>query len=515
METTAAAKKEAFPVKQLSILLAVRLVEPLAVNSIVPYLFPMVKFLAPALSDIEATKRVTLLFSVYAFAQFGTNIAWGRLSDRVGRRPTMLFGLVGVFVGTLGFGLSTSIPALFVFRLVAGLLSGNVVITRAIIGDIVRDRQNKARAFAWNQTAYQIGQVIGPIIGGYLVEPCTQVPALCRGGRFAWLASHPYALPNLVIAVMIATSFFTAFFFLNETLPQNVLKPSAPTSEQSPLLRPDSDSALETWKTAGPSHSKLSVLLSPQVRHIVVSYACLALHSFCFDQVFPVFLSTGPNPSSSLPFGLRGGLGYNAPLVANLIAASGILSIFFMVVLFTPVDKHYGTLLCMRASMVLFPLVYVFLPYLVVLPEAPHWVRLAGVSAVIAMKTLAAVFAFNGNAVLLTVAAPWPGSLGLVNGVAQTAAAGARAIGPAILGVVIGWGDSMGSDALGWWFLALVAMGGAVQAFWRRRRRGLGGGMKPGPVEIKMHDTAHLLVPGKVAIAPIIVVDPGNLELSH
>lgn len=123
--------------------MAVRLVEPLAVNSIVPYLFPMVRFLSPELSDVEATKRVTLLYSVYAFAQFGTNILWGRLSDRIGRRPTILFGLVGVFIGTFGFALSTSVSALFVFRLAAGLLSGNVVITRAIIGDMIRDRENK------------------------------------------------------------------------------------------------------------------------------------------------------------------------------------------------------------------------------------------------------------------------------------------------------------------------------------------------------------------------------------
>lgn len=223
---------------------------------------------------------------------------------------------------------------------------------------------------------------------------------------------------------------------------------------------------METGKTTASSHPKLSVLLSPQVRHIVISYACLAMHSFCFDQVFPVFLSTGPDTRSTLPFALRGGLGYTSPVVANVISASGLLSITFMVLLFSPVDKYFGTLLCLRWSLLLFPLVYLLLPYLVILPEAPVWVRLAGVATILAIKTLVAVFAFNDNAVLLTVAAPSPGSLGLVNGIAQTAAAGARAAGPAIMGIVIGWGDRLGSNALGWWFLAVVAAAGAVQAFW-------------------------------------------------
>lgn len=215
------------------------------------------------------------------------------------------------------------------------------------------------------------------------------------------------------------------------------------------------------------SSSSSPTLLTNQVCHVIASYACMALHTFCFDQVFPVFLATDPDPSSRPLWALRGGLGYTAPAVANLVAASGLLSIVLMIGLYTPVDNYFGTLRCMRASLWLYPGVYILLPYLVLLPGAsPSWPQLAGVTIITATKILAAVFSFNDNAVLLTVAAPSPRGLGFVNGVAQMAAAGARTVGPALMGVILGWGDRFGTDALGWWFLAATAIAGVVQGFW-------------------------------------------------
>ncbi|EPE04129.1 mfs transporter [Ophiostoma piceae UAMH 11346] len=174
MERTShtSAPGSSFPRRQLQVLLACRLVEPLAINSVIPYLFQMVRHVSsPDLSDGEATRLVTLIFSAYAMAQFSTNILWGRLSDRIGRRPVLLFGLAGVFVSTVALAFSSSVPLIFVSRIAAGLLCGNIVITRTMIGDMVHGRENKSRAFAWNQTVYQIGTVVGPFIGGFFVQP--------------------------------------------------------------------------------------------------------------------------------------------------------------------------------------------------------------------------------------------------------------------------------------------------------------------------------------------------------
>ena len=103
----------------------------------------MVKDIHPEARDADATRYVTIIYSAYAFAQFATNILWGRLSDLIGRRPVMLLGLVSVLIGTVGLGFSQSIASILVFRMIPGLLSGNVVITRTMIGDMVHGRENK------------------------------------------------------------------------------------------------------------------------------------------------------------------------------------------------------------------------------------------------------------------------------------------------------------------------------------------------------------------------------------
>ena len=201
----------------------------------------MVKYVSsPNISDAEATRLVTLIFSAYSFAQFGTNIVWGRLSDRFGRRPVMLFGLAAVLGSTIGFAFSRSIISMFVFRIAAGVLSGNIVITRTMIGDMVHGRENKARAFAWNQTAYQVGTVAGPFLGGYLVQPCAQVLNLCQGGRFALLQEYPFALPNLLIAFLVASSLVVAYFYLEEVsnwLPASAFLGGGKLTDTSPLSK--------------------------------------------------------------------------------------------------------------------------------------------------------------------------------------------------------------------------------------------------------------------------------------
>lgn len=181
--------------------------------SITPYAYFMVKDVAPGLSDSEVNRYLTLIFSAYMGAQFVTNLAWGRISDVIGRRPPMLFGLASIFISSLGFAFTTSIAGMFVCRAMAGLLVGNVVIVRTMIGDMVPRREQKARAFAWNQTIYQTGAVLGPLAGGYLARPCQQYPGLCEGGKWSLLSDYPYALPNLVLSALAALSFIVGYFF--------------------------------------------------------------------------------------------------------------------------------------------------------------------------------------------------------------------------------------------------------------------------------------------------------------
>lgn len=105
----------------------------------------MVKNIKPTASDNQIAQTLAILFSAYSFAQFATNLLWGHISDRIGRRPVFLIGLASTCLSLLGFGLSPSILGMLVFRMTAGLMSGNIVVVRSIIGEIVRRRENKGK----------------------------------------------------------------------------------------------------------------------------------------------------------------------------------------------------------------------------------------------------------------------------------------------------------------------------------------------------------------------------------
>ena len=149
------------------------------------------------------------------------------------------------------------------------------------------------------------------------------------------------------------------------------------------------------------------------------------------------------------------------------MSATGIVFVGLMLTVFPLFDSRFGSVCCLRGSLVLYPFTYFIIPYLALLPGLPSSTPVVAASAILLSKSLAAIFSFNETAVLLSMAAPSHNTLGLVNGVGQTAAAGARAVGPAVMGFFIGIGDRIGSEAaLGWWFLAAIAALGTVQGFW-------------------------------------------------
>lgn len=285
--------------------------------------------------------------------------------------------------------------------------------------------------------------------------------------------AYPFILPNLTLSVVAATSFVAGFFYIEEVriawchhsrrMLILYLQKSLEASKQQTAIFEDNEEreALLTDETRAYKPS-LKEAISPKVIQVIVSYALMAFHTICFDQLFPVFMVT-PHATSHLPFLLNGGLGFGTNLSASLISAAGVFFVGLMVTVFPLVDSWLGSIRCLQSSLMIYPLTYSLLPYLVALPESPAWIQITATSAVLVAKSVAAVFSFNENSVLLSAVAPSRNTLGLINGIGQTAAAGARGLGPAAMGFFIGVGDSIGSGALGWWFLAAVAVVGAVQ----------------------------------------------------
>lgn len=111
---------------------------------------------------------VGLLFISFSGLQFVSAPLWGRLSDRVGRRPVVLLGLVGSFASYLLFGvaaLQSTLTLLFVSRLTAGVFGGTISTAYAYIADVTPS-QERGRAMALIGVAFGVGFTLGPAVGG-------------------------------------------------------------------------------------------------------------------------------------------------------------------------------------------------------------------------------------------------------------------------------------------------------------------------------------------------------------
>jgi MFS family permease len=112
---------------------------------------------------------IGLLFASFSATQFLVAPLWGRLSDRIGRRPVLLLGLCGSVAAYTLFGLAPALPAplvfLFASRIVAGLFAGTIATAYAYIADVTTPEE-RGRGMALIGAAFGIGFTLGPAIGG-------------------------------------------------------------------------------------------------------------------------------------------------------------------------------------------------------------------------------------------------------------------------------------------------------------------------------------------------------------
>ncbi|MEO6452636.1 MAG: MFS transporter, partial [Ginsengibacter sp.] len=128
-----------------------------------------------------AAKYGGWLTFAYAFMQFLFSPVLGNLSDKFGRRPVLLFSLLGFGIDYVFLSFAPTIGWLFVGRIIAGITGASFTTATAYIADISAP-EDRAKNFGMVGAAFGLGFIIGPVIGGLLGQYGSRVPFLAAAG---------------------------------------------------------------------------------------------------------------------------------------------------------------------------------------------------------------------------------------------------------------------------------------------------------------------------------------------
>lgn len=236
---------------------------------------------------------IGLLVAMHPAMQFLFGPIWGRLSDRIGRRPILLLGLVGSGLSYLLFGLATNLTWLFASRIMQGIAGANIPVAQAYIADST-DLENRTRGMGLVGAAFGLGFIAGPAIGGVLVN-------------------FGYAAPGFFAAALSLANAAAAFFYLPESLSPEA-RASAASDGAAGLL----------------SRLKLAVSFArhPAIGTLIAIFVLATFVFAAFTTVFPLWIEIK--------------LDYDAQHAGYLMAYLGLLMAIVQGRLIGPMARRFG-----------------------------------------------------------------------------------------------------------------------------------------------------------------------------
>ncbi|KAF8556128.1 MFS general substrate transporter [Imleria badia] len=418
-------KPTPLPRVQIWVLLLSVLIEPIASQSIYPFINQLVREIDITGGDeAKVGYYAGMIESLFFVTQAMTVFQWSRASDYIGRKPVLLLGVFGLSISMFCFGLSRTFTGLVLSRCITGALNGNIGVMKSMLGELT-DRTNMAQGFALLPIAWSVGMTLGPVIGGTLARPQDNFPRLFSS---PFWGDFPYFLPCGVTAGFSLLTFGAILLFLKETLP-----PGTTPEKRDSSVDSEAGGHEISYGTIGqqqecpspPSDAPipLSKLLNAPRALRIANYGVLAVLEIAQYSLQPLFYSTPIE---------YGGLGFTPMQIGLWMACFGIFNGLIQAFCFAPLVDRLGLKTLLRIGHLCFIPLFTLFPII-------NWIaRQWGINwlvwvALICHLGLTAVMDMSFSCILMyiTAAAPNRRCLGALNGVAQTTASIVRAVGPA------------------------------------------------------------------------------------
>ena len=424
------------------------------------------------LSDTDVGFYSGLIESLFSLTQMLVMILWGKAADRFGRKPVLVFSLVGVSVATSIFGLATTIWEMVLFRCLAGVFAGTIVTVRTMISEH-STQKTQAVAFSWFAFTGNLGILFGPLIGGAFAQPAEQYPGLF--GDIAFFVKYPYALPSIVTGSIGMAITVCCALFLEETLPSKSGKAPHNDPEATFVVGEASlDVAVAATKPAASGTWEL--IKAPGVAIVLYTYSHIMLLAFAFTAIVPLWWFT--------PVAL-GGFEFTPLQISIFLAYNGLAQALWILLVFPPLQHRIGTLAVLRLCAIAYPVFFLLAPLQNMLLRSgdPVLTKLFWISAPLVLGAGSGVsMSFTAIQLALNDASPSPQVLGTLNALSLALVSGIRSFSPALFASLFAVGaKTQWLDGYAIWLLmAAMAAGFTVVSRYlpdyeemrRRRERG-------------------------------------------
>jgi hypothetical protein len=178
----------------------------------------------------------------------------------------------------------------------------------------------------------------------------------------------------------------------------------------------------------------------------------------------PVFLSSPASTEpAELPFKFTGGFELPTRTIGVMLSLAGIYAMVAQLFLFPIIIRRYGPLLPFRCTLLTWPLLYLIVPYLSLLP---NWMQVPCAFLCLIWRTTNQTLSYPSFSIIINNSAPSRSVLGLINGVAASSASLSRAFGPTLSGMLHSWALKIGYSGLAWWINGLICAIGAIESLW-------------------------------------------------
>lgn len=382
-ETEAA--KEKFFTKPLIIIYITVFIDLVGFGIVIPAL--------PYYVESDAFKatpfEIGILFASYSLMQFIFSPVLGSLSDKMGRRPILFFSILGSALGYLFIGFAGALWMVFAGRIIAGITGGNISTAQAYIADVTT-RENRAKGMGLFGAMFGLGFIFGPAIGGILSRFSFDVP-------FSSYHVNGIQTPFIFAAVLSLINALLLYFILPESVRKDALN----------VYKERKNRLVELVESL--NDSRFGTLTA--VYFFLVTSFSIMTYAFVLYTIFR--------------------FNYTAEQNGYIFAFIGILAVIFQGGLFNRLAVKFGETILSIVGCFLMTVSLFFIPYI-----TPQVGGLAGLLAAVAVLAI-------GNSMASPAITSLASKVSLDNeqgkalGIIQSGASLARAIGPAVGGVLL------------------------------------------------------------------------------